>query len=129
MFKIKELWLAFKVWLMGEVGGYMNPSKPKNQWKHFLVWLIASDIFARFHSLIWALSPASKPTFNLFGFAFFVVILLAIVMEVNQAKGVKTPSEYWKLKWLDSLLDVAASAAGYLVAVLPWGFGIIGWNL
>jgi hypothetical protein len=54
--------------------------------------------------------------------------MLSFLMEVNQGRSVKDSRVYWKNKWLDSILDIVASIAGFLFATLPWLWGWIGWT-
>jgi len=125
---MKTLWKKFIAWLMGQAGDWLEPHKPRNQWKHFVAWGIVGIPFAGIHSFIWKTGLGTVQEFFLWYWAFAVVAMLSLLIELNQARGVKTPLEYWKNKWLDSLLDIVASVAGFMFATLPWLWGWIGWT-
>lgn len=125
---MKAIWKRFIEWLMGHVEEWSTPSKPRNQWKHFVAWGIAGIPFAGIHSFIWYVKLGTEQEFFLWYWFYAVVAMFSLLIEINQGRSVKTPIEYWKNKWLDSILDIVASVAGAVFTTLPWLWGWIGWR-
>ncbi len=124
-----KIWNRIKAWL--EPWSY--PEKPKNQMRHFDMGMKGGWLFGLLH---WAAVKVPGTQMYLWLLALVGAIMFSMNFERNQCaiavekskelfkKGLidkpMTSLEYWRLKLLDSLLDVIFSVLGAFLGMLPW---------